>query len=136
MIDKGLYEKFNVSRTDGRSAPGEKYFGCDYFVVDINCDKFAAFVLAIYSRVCKEEYPLLAEDLEKTLEEMSESGLVMIGDDSISILKSDYIEEKREFEELDGCSCHINPPCSYCVHPGHPECLENTPEAWITVTFK
>lgn len=19
-----------------------------------------------------------------------------------------------------GCSCHINPPCGYCMHPGNP----------------
>lgn len=24
----GLYQKFNVSRTDGQSEPGKKHFGC------------------------------------------------------------------------------------------------------------
>lgn len=29
-----------------------------------------------------------------------------------------------------GCSCHINPPCNYCMHQGNPANLEDTPEAW------
>ncbi len=48
---------------------------------------------------------------------------------------SEYGEElQEEFEAAHGdscCSCHINPPCSYCTHPGNPICLENTPEAWV-----
>ena len=31
------------------------------------------------------------------------------------------------------CSCHINPPCGYCTHPGNPENLEETTEAWEEV---
>ena len=30
----------------------------------------------------------------------------------------------REFSDY-GCSCHINPPCSHCVHPGNPINLES-----------
>ena len=29
-----------------------------------------------------------------------------------------------------GCSCHIDPPCGYCVHPGNPRNLEEDDEAW------
>jgi hypothetical protein len=29
-----------------------------------------------------------------------------------------------------GCTCFISPPCGHCTHPGHPICLECTPEAW------
>jgi len=29
-----------------------------------------------------------------------------------------------------GCSCHISPPCGFCLHPGNPSNLEETPEAW------
>ena len=39
-----------------------------------------------------------------------------------------------EFEEMyaDGCcSCHINPPCGWCVHPGNPHNLAEMPDAWI-----
>ena len=42
-------------------------------------------------------------------------------------------ELQEEFEaemEYRGCSCHINPPCNYCIHPGNPYNLEETPEAW------
>ena len=30
----------------------------------------------------------------------------------------------EEFNIHDGCSCHINPPCSYCTYPGEycPKC--------------
>ncbi|SHG22648.1 hypothetical protein SAMN02745753_03492 [Marinomonas polaris DSM 16579] len=48
-------------------------------------------------------------------------------------LKPEYQDLADEFD-IDykdrGCHCHINPPCGYCVHPGHPENLEETPEAW------
>ena len=30
----------------------------------------------------------------------------------------------REFRD-SGCSCHINPPCSHCMHPGNPINLES-----------
>jgi len=58
----GLYNKFNVSRTDGRDAPGEKHHGAEYFVLDM-ADKFAAPALAAYAEACKHEYPVLSADL-------------------------------------------------------------------------
>ena len=48
-------------------------------------------------------------------------------------LKPDWQDEADEFEQLykdDGCYCHMNPPCSYCTHPGNPDNLDGTPEAW------
>lgn len=60
---KGLYGKFRVMRVDGRSAPGKKHFGCEYFVLDITHDPFAIPALKAYARACKEQYPLLAKDL-------------------------------------------------------------------------
>ncbi|KKM21830.1 hypothetical protein LCGC14_1631450 [marine sediment metagenome] len=30
-IERGLYEKFAVRRTDGRDQPGERHDGCEYF---------------------------------------------------------------------------------------------------------
>lgn len=30
-----------------------------------------------------------------------------------------------------GCSCHINPPCNYCTHPGNPDNLNENRDAWI-----
>lgn len=61
--DIGLYPKFNVSRTDGRDAPGEKHHGAEYFVLDLNDDPHAIPALAAYAESCKTDYPALATDL-------------------------------------------------------------------------
>lgn len=64
-IDKkslGLFSKFNVTRTDGRDAPGEKHHGAEYFVLDM-ADKFAAPALTAYAEACQHEYPALSADL-------------------------------------------------------------------------
>ena len=69
-IDKtaiGLYPKFNVSRTDGQSAPGKKHHKCKYFVLDLTHDKFAIPAIKAYEEACREEYTLLADDLKKWL---------------------------------------------------------------------
>jgi len=61
--NKGLYNKFIVTRKDGSSQPGGKHENCEYFVLDLDHDKFAADALAAYSMACASEYPRLAEDL-------------------------------------------------------------------------
>lgn len=33
-----------------------------------------------------------------------------------------------------GCSCHISPPCNFCLHPGNPVNLEACDEAWEPTT--
>lgn len=65
MDDKtrGLYEKFEVYRTDGSSAIGNKHYGCKYFVLDLNHDPHAIPALVSYEAACRDEYPLLAADL-------------------------------------------------------------------------
>lgn len=63
MHDQGLYNKFTVTRTDGRHAEGEKHAACDYFVLDLSHDKHALPALAAYAESCKSEYPLLSADL-------------------------------------------------------------------------
>lgn len=60
---RGLYNKFNVERTDGKSEPGEKHYGCEYFVLDLTHDKFALPALRAYAEACGNEYPQLASDL-------------------------------------------------------------------------
>lgn len=60
---RGVYEKFRVERTDGKSAPGQKHDGCDYFVLDLTHDKFADAALRAYAEACRAEYPDLARDL-------------------------------------------------------------------------
>lgn len=63
----GVYEKFKVERTDGRSEPGEKHHGCTYFVLDLNHDKHAIPALRAYAKSCAKEYPELAADLKRAL---------------------------------------------------------------------
>jgi len=60
---KGLYEKFTVTRNDGRSAAGEKHNGCQYFVLDLDHDPHALPALAAYAQSCAADYPELAADL-------------------------------------------------------------------------
>ena len=63
----GLYGKFNVSRVDGRDAPGGVKAKADYFVLDIEHDPFARQALAVYAHACSTEYPVLAADLQTKL---------------------------------------------------------------------
>ncbi len=62
---RGLYQKFNVTRTDGSSAPAGKHEGCDYFVLDVTHDPFAAVALRAYADACREEYPHLSDDMRE-----------------------------------------------------------------------
>jgi len=64
---RGLYGKFHIERTDGKSAPGEKHNGCDYFVLDLTCDPHAAPALRAYADSCEADYPQLAADLRAKL---------------------------------------------------------------------
>lgn len=61
--NRGLYNKFFVERTDGKSTEGQKHHGCEYFVLDLNHDKYAPYALMMYSTMCASEYPMLADDL-------------------------------------------------------------------------
>ena len=66
MSDKhgqGLYNKFNVTRTDGSSKPGGKHEKCMYFTLDVTCDPFAIPALRAYAEACAEEYPILSSEL-------------------------------------------------------------------------
>lgn len=68
--NRGLYAKFNVSRTDGTSAPGGKHDGCDYFVLDLTHDPFALPALIAYERACRDHYPVLTADLREKIRQM------------------------------------------------------------------
>ena len=59
----GLYQKFNVTRTDGKDATGEKHHGDEYFVLNLTTDKHAIPALAKYAESCADEYPKLADEL-------------------------------------------------------------------------
>ena len=62
---QGLFHKFNVTRTDGTSAPGQKHHGCDYFVLDLTHDTFAIPAIKAYAKACRKEYPALAADIDR-----------------------------------------------------------------------
>lgn len=81
---KGLHHKFNVVRTDGTSAPGGKHDGCDYFVLDLTHDKFAAAALAAYADACASEYPRLAADLRHKLVDADMRGFAWTGGGGIA----------------------------------------------------
>lgn len=47
--------------------------------------------------------------------------------------KKDREDFYNKFGDSGECSCHINPPCSFCTHPGNPVNQEEDPECWIEV---
>lgn len=57
MGNRGLYNKYHVSRVDGKIG----YF--DYFVLDLINDPFSQAAIIAYARACKETHPALAADL-------------------------------------------------------------------------
>lgn len=78
-IDKratGLYGKFTVTRTDGKSAPGQKHDGCEYFVLDVTHDTHAHAALKAYAASCEAAYPLLAHDVAVLATSQVLSGLI------------------------------------------------------------
>lgn len=62
---RGIYNKFDVRRTDGSSEHGGKHHDCEYFVLDITHDPFAIPALSAYADSCEHDYPHLAHDLRK-----------------------------------------------------------------------
>lgn len=68
-IDKkslGLYNKFTVTRNDGKDAPGGKHTDCKYFVLDTTHDAHAKPALLAYADSCEADgYQALADDLRK-----------------------------------------------------------------------
>ena len=68
---RGLYGKFFVERTDGKSEPGEKHHGCEYYVLDLMHDKYAVPALRAYAEHCQAEYPALAADLFAKADEIA-----------------------------------------------------------------
>jgi hypothetical protein len=72
----GLYEKYTVRRTDGRSNEGEKHHRCRYFVLDLTHDPFASPALEAYAKACRGEFPQLADDLEEDVARRQENPLL------------------------------------------------------------
>ena len=67
MIDnKGIYDKFHVSRTDGD--PTGKHANCGYFVLDPAHDPAAFAALECYIAAAWDERPELVGDISTWLE--------------------------------------------------------------------
>lgn len=64
---QGLYNKFDVRRTDGSSAPGGKHYGCRYFVIDLDHDAHAIAAMGAYAEACAITHPQLASDIRAGL---------------------------------------------------------------------
>jgi hypothetical protein len=92
---RGLYGKFRVERTDGRSASGEKHHGCEYFVLDLTHDRFAREALTAYARACAEEYPTLANDLHRKLGWSNEAVLRQIIMDLFATMRASTEYRRR-----------------------------------------
>lgn len=58
--DRGLYSKYKVERIGDETG---KHDGCWYFVLDPIHDKFASHALMAYAMACRDEYPVLSQDL-------------------------------------------------------------------------
>lgn len=65
--ERGIYHKFDVTRTDGTSEPGKKHDGCFYFVLDLDHDPHARPAIQAYAISCRADYPRLADDLSNLL---------------------------------------------------------------------
>lgn len=59
----GIYHKYDVTRADGSSAPGEKHEHDEYFVLNLTTDKHAIPALSAYAKSCEADFPALASDL-------------------------------------------------------------------------
>ncbi len=63
----GVYNKYDVRRTDGRCEPGEKHENCAYFVLDLTHDPHAVPALRAYAESCRRTHPQLAIDIWDTV---------------------------------------------------------------------
>jgi len=57
---QGLYRKYSVRRLGDKR---RKHADCEYYVLDLHHDPFAAAALRAYAKACFHEFPQLAEDL-------------------------------------------------------------------------
>ncbi len=46
---EGIYQKYEVRRTDGADQPGGPHEGCEYLVLDLTHDPSARFAARIYA---------------------------------------------------------------------------------------
>jgi hypothetical protein len=59
--ERGLYRKYHVRKLNDREG---KHDNCFFFVLDMTHDPFAIPAARAYADACREQYPLLAQELE------------------------------------------------------------------------
>jgi hypothetical protein len=96
----GLYNKFNISRTDGKDSPGGKHEGDKYFVLNLTTDKHAIPALAAYADVCNDEYPMLAADLRAIIAEKVLATSVYITVPQVTLPDGTVVESFRAAKYL------------------------------------
>jgi hypothetical protein len=88
---RGIYQKFIVTRTDGKSESGEKHDGCFYFVLDVDHDKHAIPALKSYMvAALADGYVELAFDVGKIVKAAEQSEA-----DSVVKAVEGYLVEAR-----------------------------------------
>lgn len=57
--------------------------------------------------------------------------LILQKENTVSTLTSQARQDREQWEDrYDDCTCHINPPCGSCLHPGNPVNQEDDPSCW------
>ena len=75
---RGLHNKYEVRRTDGRDQPGGDREGSFLFVLDATHDIFARQAIRAYAEACAQRSPQLAADLLAELTRVvTETGLFL-----------------------------------------------------------
>lgn len=60
---RGLFDKYEVRRTDGRDVLGDKHHGCTYFVLDLTHDPAARAAAILYADMVRGSRQQLTADL-------------------------------------------------------------------------
>jgi hypothetical protein len=64
--ERGLYQKFAVRRLHD---PNGRHKDCRYYVLDLDHDPYTTPALEAYIEACENEYPALAQDLSKIVQQ-------------------------------------------------------------------
>ena len=96
----GLYEKFKITRTDGKDAPGGKHEHDQYFVLNLTTDKNAIPALAAYADACEADYAQLAADLRGIIAEKVSAASVYITVPQVTLPDGTIVESFRAAKYL------------------------------------
>jgi hypothetical protein len=83
---RGIYQKFDVVRTDGSDQPGRHNHGHRYFVLDLDklaTDPHAKAAITAYAESCEDDYPLLAADLRSYTDRILPGAFITVPDTAL-----------------------------------------------------